>query len=464
MKVTLEDGSQLECEDTPLGEGVSGYVYRGKFSPIVVKLYKAADGQKEAALQKIIGPEYSVVLNEPYWDELFAWPKAIVRQPKLGLLMPFIPMDKLQWFLSSKLRTVYATNHGLLRLGRWTDYLELAIKMARIVRRMHFRGLCHSDLSFNNFLVSPTQQRVVLIDCDGLVVPGFLPADVWGTHMCMAPELAALNTVPTRPRVYPSTYTDLHALATLIYWLLLQRHPLLGPKQHATDTALDESFALGERALFIEDHLDCSNNPPDLLVRYTTLFTPAVQDLIRRAFIDGLHQPEKRPSAAEWEQALERMRDALVPCTNKSCWLDQFVLHTNQPASCPLCGQPLTAVSTVPLLRFYRPRGGMKGHYQSELGYTFVGLPNRTLHMWHATTAQAGDPAIDRLPKAEFRWHKQKWYLKNLDLPEMRVLAQGCGQIIVRPGQEIEITDGARLLLGPPDQCRLAYVQMIKVS
>lgn len=463
MKVLLENGSQLECEDNPLGEGASGVVYRGKPGTFVIKLYKAADIQQEAALQKIIGPEYSVVLNEPYWDELFAWPKAIVRQPRLGLLMPFIAMEKLQWLLSSKLRTVYATTHGAQSLGKWTDYLELTIKMARIVRRMHFRGLCHSDLSFNNFLVAPTQQRVVLIDCDGLVVPGFLPPVVQGTYMCMAPELAALNTAPARPRVHPSTHTDLHALATLIYWLLLQRHPLLGPKQHATDPHLDEALALGERALFIEDHLDRSNNPTDLTVPYTAFFTPAVQDLVRRAFIDGLHQPEKRPSAAEWEKGLERMRDALAPCTNKKCVLDQFVLHANHPARCPLCGQPLTNVPTVPFLTFYRPRGGMKGHYQSDQGYTFVGLPNRTLHMWHVTTGQAGDPTIDRQPKAEFRWHKQKWHLKNLDLAEMHLLAQGRGQTIVPPGQEIEITDGARLLLGPPDQCRLAYVQLIKV-
>jgi len=475
MKVTLADNTHLEFEDEPFADGTSGVVYADKVGKYVVKLYKPLDdpqrqagfdAQKEAALQKIISSQYSVVLNEPYWDDLFTWPKAIVKQPKLGFIMPRAPkgMEKLHWFLSQKTRSAFAAKHGAQQLGKWSDSLELAIQMARVVRRLHMRGLCHSDLSFNNFLVAPAQQRVVLIDCDGLVVPGpYLKPDVDGTFKCMAPELAAQTLAPVNPKIEPSVLTDLHALATLVYWLLLQRHPLIGDKKHSADTAIDEALALGQNALFVENHLDRSNQLKNLGVPYTTVFTPAVQEIVRRAFIDGLHQPERRPTAVEWERALERMRDALVPCANKKCGLDKFVLQANRPI-CPLCSQPVSSVNSMPLLNFYRPRGGMKGHFSNDQGHVLVGQPDLTLHLWHATGGLAGDPSIDGRPKAEFHFQKQKWYLKNLDLPELSLLGRGRGYQAVPPGQEIELSDGARLLLGPPEHCRMAYVQMIKAN
>jgi len=118
----------------------------------------------------------------------------------------------------------------------------------------------------------------------------------------------------------------------------------------------------------------------------------------------------------------------------------------------------------MPLLNFYRPRGGMKGHFSNDQGHVLVGQPDLTLHLWHATGGLAGDPSIDGRPKAEFHFQKQKWYLKNLDLPELSLLGRGRGYQAVPPGQEIELSDGARLLLGPPEHCRMAYVQMIKAN
>lgn len=474
MRVTLADGSQLDFDDAHFADGTSGFLYWDKAGKYVLKLYKPLEDQrrqaeferqKEAALEKIIGPQYSVVLNEPYWDNLFTWPKALVKKPRLGIIMPRAPKgtDRLSWFLRPKSRAAFAAKHGVQQLGTWSDALEVAIQMTRVVRRMHFRGLCHSDLSFNNFLVAPAQQRVALIDCDGLVVPGFLPPDVVGTPLCMAPELAVQSLMPASPKILPSVRTDLHALATLVYWLLLQRHPLLGSKRHSPDASMDEALALSKEALFIENSLDRSNQLKDLGVPYTLAFTPALQEVVRRTFVDGLHHPENRPTAVEWERALERMRDALVPCINQKCYLDKFVFHASRPV-CPACGQPVSGVKSVPLLSFYRPRGGFKGHFSSDLGHTLVGQPNRTLHLWHATGGLAGDPSVDGRPKAEFHLQKEKWYLKNVDLPDLSLLGCGHGYQTVKPGQEIELSDGVRLLLGPPDHCRMAYVQMVKAN
>jgi len=464
MIVTLADGSKVECEDQPFAEGGEGRLFWDKAGTHVVKLYKNVEPQREAALQKIIGPEYSVVLGEPYWDELFAWPKDIIKHPALGLTMLRAPKGtmELRWFLGGKQRRVVLAKHGPDKLGKWTNNLSLAIKMARVVRRMHFRGLCHSDLSFRNFLVDPQQNRVVLIDCDGLVVPGFLPPNVLGTPMCMATELMSQITSPGK-KVDPSSKTDLHALSTLIYWLVFQRHPLIGSKQHSPDPAMDEALALGERALFIEHPTDKSNHIPNLPIPYTSMLTPAVQDLVEKAFVHGLHNPDKRPSAADWERFLVRMTDSIIPCENQQCPLGAFVLQPNRPARCPLCNSPLRGLSHLSILNFYQPRRGRKGHFTNDRGYVMVGWPGRTLHVWHADPTQTPGPGVDHRPKATLEFQQGKWYLKNADLPDVRLLDGGSGHQEVSPGKQVELTDGARLLLGPPDRCRLAYVQMWKL-
>ncbi len=466
MFVTLIDGSIVECDDQPFAEGGEGLLFWDKVGTHVIKLYKNVGSEREAALQKIIGPEFSVVLGEPYWKELFAWPEAIIKQPALGLVMNRAPKgsDELLWFLGSKQRRVYASKHGSDKLGSWPNYLSMAIKMARVVRRMHFRGLCHSDLSFRNFLVNPSKSQAILIDCDGLVVPGFLPPNVLGTPKCMAPELMAQLTSPGKP-VVPSQQTDLHALSTLIYWLLLQRHPLEGPKQHSPDPQLDDALAFGERALFIEHPKDTSNRIPNL-IPFTNVFTPAVQDLIEKAFIHGLHNPAKRPAAAYWERELTHMTDSLVPCANKKCPLGAFVLQPHLSARCPICGTKLKNIPYLPVFNFYRPRYGKKGHFQNDRGYVMIGLHGRTFHKWHAEPAQAPGPGVDHSPKAvlEFDNRRSKWYFKNTDMPEVCLLDSIKGHQDVHPGQRIEITDGMRILFGPPNQCRLAYIQMLKTK
>jgi hypothetical protein len=85
MFVTLADGKQIECDDQPFSEGGEGLLYWDKAGQHVIKLYKNADPSREIALQKIIGTDYSVVLNEPYWGKLFAWPKAVIKKTSTWL-------------------------------------------------------------------------------------------------------------------------------------------------------------------------------------------------------------------------------------------------------------------------------------------------------------------------------------------------------------------------------------------
>jgi hypothetical protein len=337
--------------------------------------------------------------------------------------------------------------------------------MAQLVGRMHNRGLCHSDLSFKNFLCDPFVDSVVLLDCDSLVVPQIAPPNVLGTKMCMAPEL--MDYYMGGPEATPTRATDRHALATLIYWMLMQRHPLIGPKQYGNDTNLSEMLALGSKALFIEDPKDTSNNFPKMppAFSYTSFLTPAAADLVTKAFVDGLHAPENRPAASDWAQALRRMLDAIIPCENPHCPAGSFVVHPQGgPVQC-LCGQPIRSVPALPVLNFHTQR--RSGLFNSDQGYYLVAWPGRTLHKWHTDT-DISMPELepDQSARARFDYEPatKKWFLANLALPEIVVLDAVQGLVPLPVGQKLELKPEMRILFGPPTQCRMAYVKIKKTA
>jgi serine/threonine protein kinase len=119
-------------------------------------------------------------------------------------------------------------------LGDWKRSLRMALRVARALRRIHAAGLVHGDLSYRNVILDPSGGDACLIDLDGLVVPGEYPPEVIGTPDFIAPEIVASRHLPRDhpERQLPDWHADLHALAVLIYLLLLLRHPLRGDKIH----------------------------------------------------------------------------------------------------------------------------------------------------------------------------------------------------------------------------------------
>ena len=77
-----------------------------------------------------------------------------------------------------------------------------------------------------------------------------------GTPYFMAPEIV-------RGEAVPSIIADRHALAVVLFYLLLRHHPLFGAREHALHDLTPDSLRtlLGEQPLFIFDPDDQSNRP-----------------------------------------------------------------------------------------------------------------------------------------------------------------------------------------------------------
>jgi serine/threonine protein kinase len=471
---TLADGSTIQFWDGDPMSGTEKDVYFSKDKKSVVCFYKDADATRLQRLEAIINvfdPTAPGQSRNEYWKTLFCWPTAIVVKPKLGVVAPAYPSNFFfpkcgscpdfsgaeksgGWFVKPKSRSKLR-RHAPEQLGDFRTNVAMVIKLARAVRRLHSAGLAHSDLSYKNVLLDPNSGSACIIDIDSLVVNGLFPATVMGTPGFIAPEVLGTQhlQLDDKKRAHPNIHTDKHALASLVYQYLLQRDPIKGPKVHDPDTGRDEFLMMGPKALFIEHPTDRTNRPGDIKVTVDRL-GPYLAPVFLRSFVDGLHAPDRRPLAADYEQALVKTYNILVPCVNPRCEAKCFPCWVGAQPVCPFCGSRHTVPFPIlTLMKQARP-----GTFVNECELAcFRGMPLFPHHVF--SNLHPGEHATDkdRTPLAIVDFIDGKWALINHGLTSM-VSTSGNR---VQPGQATLLTPGSRFQLSQDQHGRLAEVVMV---
>jgi len=460
---------------------VQGAIKDVYFSPdksLVVAFYRnAISVQIRERLRSIVGEYRDGIFEQiggAYWKTVFCWPIDLVEYDgRVGVLIPYYDDDFFftygsfdgdslgirgtdkqgKWFTSGTHLTKYLDPR---ERGDWRRFIQASLRLSRAIRRLHAAGLAHSDLSYKNCLLDPTTGRACVIDLDGLVVPGKYPPDVAGTPDFFAPEVVSTMKLAfgDSQRVHPSIDTDCHALATLIYMYLLYRHPLVGSKHHHSDVDKDVEIAMGTGALFVENPNDLSNIVQKASLRDSDfpwgdpsaipyeVSGPYLSPLFERAFVDGLHEPEKRPRAGEWESALARTYDLLYPCTNDKCVQQWFVLSLTKKAECPFCRT--MQAGRIPLLHFYISRDGKE--FRSESRY-MVMYHNAILYQWHTDRFISPSEKLtkDQLEREGYvgKTADGKWYLVN---ERMNDLWNHTEKSAVSIGERVELIENLQLI------------------
>lgn len=497
VKCKTFDGHDVEFVDEIIGSGAMKDIYLSPDKSYVICLYRTKQNhQTKKRLQMITGIYREKIFDQiggDYWRNLFCWPSAmLVHQGRLGLVAPTYAnhfffehgsrnndMLKIKgkekegkWFAASSLRNRFVDPR---ELGDWLNHIKVCLHLARAIRRMHSAGLAHSDLSYKNVLVDPSKGTACIIDIDGLVVPGkFLP-DVVGTPDFIAPEVVKTSHLAKNDpkRCLPKCETDLHALAVLIYMYLLYRHPLRGGKVHDIhDEQRDESLTMGERALFIEHPTDNSNRIKVKNVKPTELpwadtdkipFTvtgPYLQELFLKAFVEGLHDPSKRPSANDWETALVKTVDLIQPCCNMECEQKWYVFDNSIKPRCPFCGTPFKG--KLPVLNLYSSR--KQGLFLSD-NHRLIVYTNQSIFPWHENILVVPNEKLTDEQKKRigyFVFHNDKWWLVNERLQTLMDVTDG-SKSAVPIGEKLELKDCQKILFSEGNGGRLAFVQMVVV-
>lgn len=470
LTATLSDGRTIEFLPDRIGEGGMKDVYFTHDRRDVICFFKdqatGSDPGRLARLERILGT-YNPTLDphsSAYWSQLFCWPTGIVVKPQLGILAPAYPSNYYfgsgpflgkekegRWFTSSKLRSLLPPAER----GNWYTYFSLCTRMARAVRRLHQAGLAHSDLSPKNVLIDPSTGTSVLIDIDSLVVPGLFPPDVLGTPGYIAPEVLATSTLPLDDpkRISPSARTDQHALAVLIYEYLLFRHPLRGKKVNSVTSAEeDEHLSMGSKALFVEHPTDSSNPTVSPVQIPVSALGKKLHNLFIRAFVNGLHSPDERPAAIEWERALVETMQLLYPCPNASCSHGWMLITDEASIRCQACGaKPREPIPMLNLRKEGRP-----GQWLQD-GKMVLSRDAR-LFRWHVFDNIFPGEVADRTPQAYCAYHEGKWILVNEALDSLT--SPGGKRVAV--GQAVALTDGAQFRLSQAEHGRIAEVQLLQ--
>jgi serine/threonine protein kinase len=465
--VIFTDGTREEYENTPGKQGAEGEVYLSLDKKSVVKLYQKPLEKRRQRLEKLL-KEFNPARNDPYWQEFFAWPEQLVKEviwPEGQRRRVHYGGFRMRYVTGMNAISHYIFQDAFLLLppeerGWFIGRVACAIKIASAADRLAHMGLCYADFSENNILVDPFTGRATLIDCDSLTVPGVLESTVNGTDWYRPPEII------TKKVTIPSLETDRHALAVLLYCWLVQGHPLVGPDRDI------ESY-LGQQALYIEHPTNPANSHRGQRIKAEHL-GHEIQQLFTTAFIDGLHDPERRPRPREWVKALCHMYDWIIPCASPTCDWRFFVVRPGTPLICPMCRYRLRKPSTLPIIHLFHPHQFSESYNDIGPGslHYLVGWPERSLHQWHirydaSPVYQGPTRAPDVTPYALIQYKREdSWYLHNLKLPALRYRLPSDAQDVWHTcpvDQVLPLVENTYIQFGG-ETGYYAYVDMVSVS
>lgn len=342
-KVRMAKSGTLITLDNRIGEGGQGVVYKAwtdRSSCYAVKWYRAAAASREQR------DAISALVDYGRPHPAFLWPIDLVYAddgPGFGYLMPLREQRFISFaqMLSEEDQPPFRT---LATIGR-----ELVDAFAAL----HASGLCYRDVSFGNLFVDPITAEVAICDNDNVGIDGGRVA-VYGTLRFMAPEVVRLEALP-------STVTDLHSLAVLLFYLFVHGHPLDGrgainPSSWDDDDRVPEDKLskahYGTQPVFVFDPEDDSNRPvdDDLMLTWWNIYPTFFREMFIKAFTTGLHDATLygRLTEGVWRKGLLRLRDSVIECP--SCSAARFYDPDEPRAACWNCNQsaPIPPVLHLP--------------------------------------------------------------------------------------------------------------------
>jgi DNA-binding helix-hairpin-helix protein with protein kinase domain len=313
-----------------LGEGAQGVVHEATMgdAPCVVKWYRSVPQADE--LRRAI----AALADRERPHPAFIWPIDLVVSDEMagfGYVMPLLEPGFVS-FAQLLSRPQQPPFRVIITIGR---------QLVSAFEALHASGLCYRDINFGNLMVDPEQPQVAIIDNDNVGLDGGA-VFVWGTLRFMAPEVV-------RREAAPSSVTDLHSLAVLLFYLFMHGHPLEGARTDATyswATSGHQSESdlatrhFGLDPIFVFDPQDHSNRPRpgDPMLTWWPIYPRFFRALFERAFTVGLSDATGLGRVAEgvWRRALIRLGDCVATCT---CKASVFYDPEDPGARCWNCGQ-----------------------------------------------------------------------------------------------------------------------------
>jgi len=212
------------------------------------------------------------------------------------------------------------------KTGGFKKRYECLLNLAVALRVLHGHGLIYGDMSPANVFVSEKEDKagICLIDMDNLKYTVGLAESIY-TRFYGAPEVV-------NGKAPLSTMSDAYSFAVMAYELLTLGHPLIGEMVSEGDPDLEDKALEG--GLSWVEHEDETNRRVAGFPSKYVLAGP-LRELFRQTFEEGLLNPLKRPSMAQWAEGLLESLNELLKCGNEECGA---YYPYNNLGECPFCG------------------------------------------------------------------------------------------------------------------------------
>lgn len=421
--MSLSDGTEVDLGPLGrarithlLGQGGQGFVYEVRLAngeALALKWYRP----ECASVEQFNEMQRLVESGSPH--ERFLWPISMARvegEPSFGYVMRLRDDRYLELsFLLSN-----TDRDGAALSVSFAATINMCRQLSYSFLRLHARGMCYRDISFGNVFFEPEQGNILICDNDNVGVDDGT-SRVLGTPFFMAPEVVRDLTYHT----LPSTDTDRHSLAVLLFYTLFLGHPFEGAR---TDAGLrDTSWLLthfGTEPIFCMHPDRDDNRPSDIVQQYWTIYPKFLQDLFVQAFVAGVDHPGQRVTEGQWIKAMDRLRDGMVTC--RGCRATGFWDVAEPDRSCRSCG---TSLQPPYLLRIGRR--------------TVAVSPLATLRTDHLASG-----VDDSVVVGQVRAHPEdpaRWGLHNVSGRPWEATYGAGQQIRLEPDRTMEISDGMRV-------------------
>ena len=405
----------------PIAEGAQGRVFKAQDERtgdiVAIKLLNRMTGPASQVMQARL----EAIANQgKRLPKVFVLPNDIIVSPRLGYAMPLVKDHKpLEAILSNR------DVAGAIREFPYFKRFQTCYRLADGFRALHTRGMYYADISWANVLASTERASVHIIDNDNLDPSGKVEATIIGTPWFIAPELIS------KQKRNPDAHTDYHSLATLIYYILVLDHPLIGDRV-AADSQENEEAWLSRKALFVHHPSDKGNRS-----KYSGLYSRLphrIRSLFEQSFVSGLQSPAERVTDGKWMRVLSEIIDEMIPCPR--CNERTFLPSRHVGDSCFYCGA--THLPAPKFICFDH-----KGH---TLRKAIVHGANILAHHWRL------DAEFDMRPEgraARIEKHdKRGMVLENLGKHPIYA-TRGGANFVVEPGEKIQLLTGLQLSFGP---------------
>jgi len=307
------NGNKIQLIDTGKSGGEGAFFTIQGSNSQCAKIFNSQKIDTDKDLYEKI---FTMVNNPPY-DHIWitsrlrslAWPSSVLydspgKNKFIGFTMPLIDLN-----IYKEVHRYWDTEDRIKLFGgtfTWKHLFTTAYNVASAIAAIHEKNYCVGDLRETNILAADNA-LIALIDCDSFQIKDPVTGKIFYTRVGIDEYLPPELQNESFGKNYDRYYSDLFGLGIIIFKLLMNGvHPYAAKGKLVEDAPTPKMKIIKGYFPYVNKFHEIGDiKPPDYAPPFE-IIPPEIQNLFIKCFVDGHKNPEERPAAKEWFNALQK--------------------------------------------------------------------------------------------------------------------------------------------------------------